>query len=111
MSAPILNTLDNELACPRKVPLGFSLDHGQFRSKSFFIQTCINERASLHWSPRSSSCATRRARYSAVIFGRRVNLVARLLVNLGFCRTKFWYPVASGSIFPGGPVPTTSRHC
>src|ERR1700746_1311898 len=68
MSAPILNTLDNELACPRKVPLGFSLDHGQSSSNPFFIQTCINERASLHQSPRSSSCAARRARYSAVVF-------------------------------------------
>ena len=29
--------------------------------------------------------------------GRSVDLVARLLVNLGFCRTRFWYLVASGS--------------
>jgi hypothetical protein len=27
----------------------------------------------------------------------RLNLVARLLVNLGFCRIRFWYSVASGS--------------
>jgi len=27
----------------------------------------------------------------------RQDLVARLLVNLGFCRTSFWYAVASGS--------------
>jgi len=29
--------------------------------------------------------------------GLRQNLVARLLVNLGFCRIRFWYAVASGS--------------
>ena len=26
-----------------------------------------------------------------------MDLVASLLVNLGFCRIRFWYPVASGS--------------
>jgi hypothetical protein len=29
--------------------------------------------------------------------GTRQDLVAQLLVNLGFCRIRFWYPVAPGS--------------
>ena len=45
--------------------------------------------------------------------GRRQNLGARLMVNLGFCRIRFWYQVAQILAFPGGSVANTSGilHC
>ena len=60
----------------------------------------MGKRTSLHRSPPLLFYARSRSVAFLLIvwhLGRRVDLVARLLVNLGFCRIRFWYPVSSGS--------------
>ena len=66
----------------------------------FFVQICV----STNTLPCTDFLACLPSRVVRAAFllilphlGRRPNLVARLLVNLGFCRMRFWYPVAPGS--------------
>jgi hypothetical protein len=78
---------------------GLLPSHGLVGSNPFLIRF-----VSANALPRTDLCPVFtvppvRAVFSLIMWhlGLRQNLVARLLVNLEFCRIRFWYPVAPGS--------------